>query len=399
MSKRPAYKSWFGLKWNWLIPSPENQAKIRAGLDFITGKVSCVAFIDLDQEIYTKADYIFFAADGGNSGKSGIGCWSFLGRQGGQQTINLGDDECFELAKVVHEVLHGLAFVHEQSRPDRDEFIKVNMDMVQPTYASNFATRDWLEVDTHQSYYDFSSVLHYPYNAFAKTRDQATIEAVHRGDEDSLYEGVNLDSPLSAADVVELSLAYHCPITNAAMVDYVNHNRKMLANRVTPECCVEDDQLVVAVQQGDLVRVKNLLKYVDPNSPKTAVNGDIAYPLHEAAIKGHDEIVRVLIASGADVNLELKNSYEIFPGWPGRGSTCDTPLHLAVRNRHLSTVRILVSNGAIPSMSRGVQGRDEECTATWDALLFRSRSRSRDDEMMAIFKYLVGESLIVMNRK
>ena len=342
------------------IPSTQNQAKIRAGLDFITSKVSCVVFIDLDQETYSKADYIFFAADGGNSGKSGLGCWSFLGRVGGQQTLNLGDDKCFELATVVHEVLHGLAFVHEQSRPDRNDYIKVNMDMVQPAHASNFDMRDWLEVDTRQSYYDFSSVLHYPYNAFAKTSDQATIETVHSGDEDSLYEGVvDPDSPLSPADVVELSLAYHCPITSAAMVDYVNHNRRMLANRVTPECCVEDEQLVVAAQQGDLARVKNLLKYVDPNSAKIDKKGDTTYALHEAARKGQDEIVRVVIAAGADVNLKLRDTDPV--------QFFATPLHLAVRYEHLSTVRILVSSGASLSKPMGIY-HGEEMTATWYAL-------------------------------
>ena len=31
------------------------------------------------------------------------------------------------LLKLVHELLHTLGFVHEQNRPDRDNFVSVNL--------------------------------------------------------------------------------------------------------------------------------------------------------------------------------------------------------------------------------------------------------------------------------
>jgi ankyrin repeat protein len=55
-------------------------------------------------------------------------------------------------------------------------------------------------------------------------------------------------------------------------------------------------------------------------------------PLHNAARYGYLEIVRELIANGADVNT--KNNYGC------------TPLHYAAHNGFLETVRELISNGA-----------------------------------------------------
>ena len=51
-----------------------------------------------------------------------------------------------------------------------------------------------------------------------------------------------------------------------------------------------------------------------------------------AALKGHDELVRKLIARGADVNK---------PGW--------TPLHYASTKGHATMVNLLLASGALPN--------------------------------------------------
>ena len=143
---------------------------------------------------------------------------------------------------------------------------------------------------------------------------------------------------------------------------------------------MQDEQLVVAAQRGDLAKVKNLLKYVDPNSPKIDEDGKITYALHQAASKGQDEIVRVLIASGADVNLKQKDVLSKY--------SRSTALHRAVRYEHLSTVRILVSSGASPSISRGTSSFGE-LTATFEALFSFVKYTGSKDVVQAIFKYLI----------
>ena len=51
-------------------------------------------------------------------------CSSSVGKSGGQQNITLGPG-CFRLGTVLHEMMHALGIVHEQSRPDRDDHIEV----------------------------------------------------------------------------------------------------------------------------------------------------------------------------------------------------------------------------------------------------------------------------------
>lgn len=59
-------------------------------------------------------------------------CWAHLGRQGGTQAVNLGEQGCFtsktvnvleniqlNIFQVTHELLHTLGVIHEHTRPDR----------------------------------------------------------------------------------------------------------------------------------------------------------------------------------------------------------------------------------------------------------------------------------------
>ena len=48
------------------------------------------------------------------------GCWSYVGKIGGRQVLNLGDTGgCITTGIVQHEMLHAFGVWHEQSRPDR----------------------------------------------------------------------------------------------------------------------------------------------------------------------------------------------------------------------------------------------------------------------------------------
>lgn len=117
-----------------------------------------------------------------------------MGRYGGQQIVSLQppDDtgaNCLGTdGRPIHELLHALGIFHEQSRSDRDKFVKINFDNVIPRincliltyfshakhlnnfimfleYRSNFDKQS-LKNTTYQFEYDFDSVMHYGKNFF-----------------------------------------------------------------------------------------------------------------------------------------------------------------------------------------------------------------------------------------
>ena len=60
-------------------------------------------------------------------------CWSSVGKlykRPGAQEISLANG-CLMHSTIMHEVLHSLGFWHEQSRPDRDQFIEVFWENIQ----------------------------------------------------------------------------------------------------------------------------------------------------------------------------------------------------------------------------------------------------------------------------
>lgn len=68
---------------------------------------------------------------------------------------------CFQNGTIAHEVGHAIGFWHEQSRPDRDEFILIHRHNVTDGKLYNFAKRTWGEIITLNVPYDLGSDMHY----------------------------------------------------------------------------------------------------------------------------------------------------------------------------------------------------------------------------------------------
>lgn len=106
-------------------------------------------------------------------------CYSLVGRQGGKQDISIGNG-CERLGTVLHEMMHTIGFIHEQSRPDRDKYIKVFYDNIQPAMMHNFEKYTVGQVEAlpaNKNFYDYDSCLHYNNHAFSQN-DQDTIESI-----------------------------------------------------------------------------------------------------------------------------------------------------------------------------------------------------------------------------
>ncbi len=104
-----------------------------------------------------------------------LGCWSYVGRQGGMQEINIGN--C-DFGAIVHEICHAIGLFHEQSRADRDEYITINWNNIEPTQRQNFDKHVSMGIDIGT--YDYSSIMHYPAWAFSYTGG-ATISCPSHG--------------------------------------------------------------------------------------------------------------------------------------------------------------------------------------------------------------------------
>ena len=106
----------------------------------------------------------------------GPDCTSALGRIGGLQPIRLAD-EC-RPAQIIHEIMHALGFFHEQSRPDRDEYLTIHWENIEERYRLQFAVvpPSYLEV-LGDSAFDFNSVMLYRSHDFALQNQLPTLSS------------------------------------------------------------------------------------------------------------------------------------------------------------------------------------------------------------------------------
>lgn len=130
---------------------------------------TCIKFIPRKEE----KDYVYFTSHGG-------GCSSnHVGHSGVKQTINLESPGCTRPGTIAHELGHNLGLWHEHTRPDRDKYIRVNLDNVIPGDLINFRRRTSEEVDSQGLEYDYGSIMHYRSSAFS-VNGKPTIEIINK---------------------------------------------------------------------------------------------------------------------------------------------------------------------------------------------------------------------------
>ena len=106
--------------------------------------------------------------------RNGSGCSSQVGMRGGEQIITLGPG-C-QFGQAVHETCHAAGLWHEQSREDRDRFVRINFANVIRGMEHNF-DQHITDGDDIGSY-DYNSIMHYPRNAFARNTTIDTITPI-----------------------------------------------------------------------------------------------------------------------------------------------------------------------------------------------------------------------------
>lgn len=99
-------------------------------------------------------------------------CWSYVGKQGGDQKLSVGVDwqpYCKYKGVLIHELGHSIGFWHEQTRPDRDSYVKIVWENMINTAYLNFLRYSSTQVDSLSVPYDYASIMHYPSNVSIAT--------------------------------------------------------------------------------------------------------------------------------------------------------------------------------------------------------------------------------------
>lgn len=122
--------------------------------------IGCVQFVNRTNQV----DFITVTGDA-------TGCSSFVGRVGGSQLLKLKPNNlesgCFRLFTIVHEFIHALGFHHMQSSHDRDAFVRIVWENINPSNVNNFNLYGVDRVTHFDVPYDIGSVMHYSATSFS----------------------------------------------------------------------------------------------------------------------------------------------------------------------------------------------------------------------------------------
>lgn len=111
---------------------------------------------------------------------------------------------CFAFHTAVHELGHVIGYWHEQSRPDRDEYIDIFYENIIPGFEVNFGKRPESDIDSLDVGYDYNSIMHYERNFFTRYYYLDTIRA-----KDPTIP-IGMARELSRFDIVQTNRLYNC---------------------------------------------------------------------------------------------------------------------------------------------------------------------------------------------
>ena len=101
---------------------------------------------------------------------------------------------------------HAIGFLHEHTRPDRDEHVDIVYDNMIIGFEREFYKEDEKRVNTLGVGYDYNSIMHYSHNTFSQNKGYLSTIIAH--DPNIPVGGA---AALSSLDIVKTNILYNCP--------------------------------------------------------------------------------------------------------------------------------------------------------------------------------------------
>nr|CAD7461244.1 unnamed protein product [Timema tahoe] len=119
------------------------------------------------------------------------------------QVVNLQLNGCVHHGVAVHELLHALGFFHQQSATERDEYVRILWNNIEPGMEYNFDKYAANQITNYNTVYDYLSIMHYDGYAFS-FNGQPTMQ--------SLRGNVQLGQidTMTETDIIKLERMYGC---------------------------------------------------------------------------------------------------------------------------------------------------------------------------------------------
>ncbi|BHF73901.1 Bone morphoproteintic protein 1 [Sparganum proliferum] len=168
--------------------------------------ISCVTFVQREPHHHT---YIIFTI-------LRCGCCSHVGLKctGSPQAISIAPS-CESVGEVMHQLGHVLGFYHEQSRPDRDDFVEILSDNILPGAWNEFAKRPSTYIDSLGEPYDYESIMHLKNNEFTKPGKNESIRPLECCPPPKIGQRVKI----SEGDIRQVNKLYKCPSCGRTLLE------------------------------------------------------------------------------------------------------------------------------------------------------------------------------------
>jgi len=241
-----------GVVYYWIetVFNDEGVNNITQAFNQIMEAVPCIKFRNVGPDYHGA--HLIYTSTGGPK------CYSNVGRQdGGGQLVNLGSPGCTYVGVVLHKTLHALGAMHEHMRPDRDLFVSINYENIQPQATSNFAMVHSSSQSFGNTPFDTSSVMMYGPHDFgiidSSGRPKITVQPLKAGVD---MRETETKTELSLVDKIELARAYQ-PITDMncfncdIVARYAQHLDSLHPSRPTSSHLASDIELRTTGPAGE----------------------------------------------------------------------------------------------------------------------------------------------------